>query len=45
MWQSEAGGQISAVFAAIGKNINPELVKKTQAVFQFNVKGSRKKIL
>ncbi|CAH0723193.1 unnamed protein product, partial [Brenthis ino] len=32
-------GQIPALFDVIGKSINPELVKKTQAVFQFNVKG------
>ncbi|GBP88654.1 Hydroxysteroid dehydrogenase-like protein 2 [Eumeta japonica] len=34
------GGKVSALFEAIGKNISPELVKKTQAVFQFNVKGA-----
>ncbi|XP_049869539.1 hydroxysteroid dehydrogenase-like protein 2 isoform X1 [Pectinophora gossypiella] len=34
-----AGGQIPALFASIGKVLSPELVKKTQAVFQFNVKG------
>ncbi|XP_052740274.1 hydroxysteroid dehydrogenase-like protein 2 isoform X2 [Bicyclus anynana] len=32
-------GQIPQLFALITKTITPELVKKTQAVFQFNVKG------
>ncbi|KAL7290292.1 hypothetical protein TKK_0015992 [Trichogramma kaykai] len=32
-------GQIASIFAAIDKNINPDLVKKTDAVFQFVVKG------
>ncbi|XP_045514729.1 hydroxysteroid dehydrogenase-like protein 2 isoform X2 [Pieris brassicae] len=36
---SGAGGQIPALFETIGKSITPELVKKTQAVYQFNVKG------
>ncbi|XP_050346164.1 hydroxysteroid dehydrogenase-like protein 2 isoform X2 [Nymphalis io] len=34
-----SGGQIPELFAAIGKTITPELIKKTQAVYQFNVKG------
>lgn len=34
-----AGGQITVLFSTISKTISPELVKKTQAVFQFNVKG------
>ncbi|XP_072931740.1 hydroxysteroid dehydrogenase-like protein 2 isoform X2 [Epargyreus clarus] len=34
-----SGGQIPTLFDAIGKSITPDLVKKTQAVFQFNVKG------
>ncbi|XP_048482783.1 hydroxysteroid dehydrogenase-like protein 2 isoform X2 [Plutella xylostella] len=34
-----AGGQIPELFAAISKNMSADLVKKTQAVFQFNVKG------
>ncbi|XP_034830920.1 hydroxysteroid dehydrogenase-like protein 2 isoform X2 [Maniola hyperantus] len=37
--KSESGGQIPQLFGLIGKTITPELVKKTQAVFQFNVKG------
>ncbi|XP_047529559.1 hydroxysteroid dehydrogenase-like protein 2 isoform X1 [Vanessa atalanta] len=37
--KAESGGQIPALFAAIGKSITPDLIKKTQAVFQFNVKG------
>ncbi|XP_022125160.1 hydroxysteroid dehydrogenase-like protein 2 isoform X2 [Pieris rapae] len=36
---SGAGGQIPALFETISKSITPELVKKTQAVYQFNVKG------
>ncbi|XP_047995225.1 hydroxysteroid dehydrogenase-like protein 2 isoform X2 [Leguminivora glycinivorella] len=32
-------GQIPTLFAAIGKSLSPDLVKKTQAVYQFNVKG------
>lgn len=35
----QAGGQIPALFSTIEKIINPELVKKTQAIYQFNVKG------
>ncbi|XP_026324742.1 hydroxysteroid dehydrogenase-like protein 2 isoform X2 [Hyposmocoma kahamanoa] len=34
-----AGGQITVLFSTISKTITPELVQKTQAVFQFNVKG------
>ncbi|XP_026499014.1 hydroxysteroid dehydrogenase-like protein 2 isoform X2 [Vanessa tameamea] len=37
--KAESGGQIPELFAAIGKSITPDLIKKTQAVFQFNVKG------
>ncbi|XP_045772124.1 hydroxysteroid dehydrogenase-like protein 2 isoform X2 [Maniola jurtina] len=37
--KSESGGQIPQLFGLISKTITPELVKKTQAVFQFNVKG------
>ncbi|XP_039754217.1 hydroxysteroid dehydrogenase-like protein 2 isoform X2 [Pararge aegeria] len=37
--KAESGGQIPQLFALITKTITPELVKKTQAVFQFNVKG------
>lgn len=33
------GGKIAGIFSAIQKSINPELVTKTDAVFQFNVKG------
>ncbi|CAK1552727.1 unnamed protein product [Leptosia nina] len=36
---SSGGGQIPALFDTISKSITPELVKKTQAVYQFNVKG------
>ncbi|XP_053607540.1 hydroxysteroid dehydrogenase-like protein 2 isoform X2 [Plodia interpunctella] len=32
-------GQIPTLFSAISKTLSPELVKKTQAVYQFNVKG------
>ncbi|XP_063618905.1 hydroxysteroid dehydrogenase-like protein 2 isoform X2 [Cydia splendana] len=32
-------GQIPTLFAAIGKSLSPDLVKKTQAIYQFNVKG------
>ncbi|XP_063362317.1 hydroxysteroid dehydrogenase-like protein 2 [Cydia amplana] len=32
-------GQIPTLFASIGKSLSPDLVKKTQAVYQFNVKG------
>lgn len=37
--EAETGGQIPALFAAIGKTLSADLVKKTQAVYQFNVKG------
>ncbi|XP_072931739.1 hydroxysteroid dehydrogenase-like protein 2 isoform X1 [Epargyreus clarus] len=37
--EKPSGGQIPTLFDAIGKSITPDLVKKTQAVFQFNVKG------
>ncbi|XP_063534277.1 hydroxysteroid dehydrogenase-like protein 2 isoform X2 [Cydia strobilella] len=32
-------GQIPTLFAAIGKSLSSDLVKKTQAIYQFNVKG------
>ncbi|XP_038211694.1 hydroxysteroid dehydrogenase-like protein 2 isoform X1 [Zerene cesonia] len=35
----QGGGQIPALFEAISKTISADLVKKTQAVYQFNVKG------
>jgi len=38
---SSSGGNVESVFAAITKNLNPELVKSTQAIFQFNVTGSQ----
>ncbi|CAH2036978.1 unnamed protein product, partial [Iphiclides podalirius] len=37
--KTESGGQIPQLFTTISKVITPELVKKTQAVYQFNVKG------
>ncbi|XP_014361630.2 hydroxysteroid dehydrogenase-like protein 2 isoform X2 [Papilio machaon] len=37
--KSEPEGQIPTLFGSISKVITPELVKKTQAVYQFNVKG------
>ncbi|XP_041977988.1 hydroxysteroid dehydrogenase-like protein 2 isoform X1 [Aricia agestis] len=37
--KSESAGQIPTLFELIGKTITPELVKKTQAIYQFNVKG------
>ncbi|XP_026728960.1 hydroxysteroid dehydrogenase-like protein 2 isoform X1 [Trichoplusia ni] len=37
-------GQIPTLFASISKVLSPELVKKTQAVFQFNVKGKEEGI-
>lgn len=33
------GGKIELIFSAIDKNLSPELVSKTGAIFQFNVKG------
>ncbi|KAL4708704.1 hypothetical protein ACJJTC_017383 [Scirpophaga incertulas] len=37
---TQAGdGQIPQLFASIGKILSPELVQKTQAIYQFNVKG------
>ncbi|XP_045448462.1 hydroxysteroid dehydrogenase-like protein 2 isoform X2 [Melitaea cinxia] len=42
--KSEQSGEIPELFTVIGKNITPELVKKTQAVFQFNVKGKEEGI-
>lgn len=36
----KSGGKIADIFSAIDKNINTELVSKTGAVFQFNVKGN-----
>ncbi|XP_045497469.1 hydroxysteroid dehydrogenase-like protein 2 isoform X2 [Colias croceus] len=40
----QSGGQIPALFDAISKTISPELVQKTQAVYQFNVKGKEEGI-
>ncbi|CAG5038374.1 unnamed protein product [Parnassius apollo] len=37
--QSESKGEIPELFATISKVITPELVKKTQAIYQFNAKG------
>ncbi|XP_013172644.1 PREDICTED: hydroxysteroid dehydrogenase-like protein 2 isoform X2 [Papilio xuthus] len=37
--KSEPEAQIPTLFGSISKVITPELVKKTQAVYQFNVKG------
>ncbi|XP_050683490.1 hydroxysteroid dehydrogenase-like protein 2 isoform X1 [Leptidea sinapis] len=37
--ESNSEGQIPSLFAAISKSISPELVQKTQAVYQFNVRG------
>ncbi|CAK1596440.1 unnamed protein product [Parnassius mnemosyne] len=37
--KSELKGEIPELFATISKVITPELVKKTQAIYQFNVKG------
>ncbi|KAJ2937906.1 hypothetical protein O0L34_g18730 [Tuta absoluta] len=37
--EAESGGQIPTLFASIAKTISPELIKKTQAIYQFNVKG------
>ncbi|XP_030023792.1 hydroxysteroid dehydrogenase-like protein 2 isoform X1 [Manduca sexta] len=37
--KASEGGQIPELFATISKNLSPELVKKTQAIYQFNVKG------
>ncbi|XP_058806430.1 hydroxysteroid dehydrogenase-like protein 2 [Phymastichus coffea] len=34
-----SGGKIEMIFAAIDKNLSNELVTKTGAIFQFNVKG------
>ncbi|XP_032522743.1 hydroxysteroid dehydrogenase-like protein 2 isoform X2 [Danaus plexippus] len=42
--KSEPAGQIPELFSVINKTITPELVKKTQAVFQFNVKGKEEGI-
>ncbi|KAI8436207.1 hypothetical protein MSG28_004277, partial [Choristoneura fumiferana] len=36
---SQAAKKIPTLFAAIGKSLSPELVQKTQAVYQFNVSG------
>ena len=35
----EGTGKIASIFSAIDQNINSELVKKTDAVYQFIVKG------
>lgn len=32
-------GQIARIFSAIDANLNSELVNKTGAIYQFNVKG------
>ncbi|CAG4975416.1 unnamed protein product [Colias eurytheme] len=40
----QSGGQIPALFDAISKTISAELVQKTQAVYQFNVKGKEEGI-
>ncbi|XP_068631752.1 hydroxysteroid dehydrogenase-like protein 2 isoform X4 [Battus philenor] len=37
--KKETEGQIPVLFGTISKVITPELVKNTQAVYQFNVKG------
>ncbi|XP_068631750.1 hydroxysteroid dehydrogenase-like protein 2 isoform X2 [Battus philenor] len=37
--EKETEGQIPVLFGTISKVITPELVKNTQAVYQFNVKG------
>ncbi|XP_075973837.1 hydroxysteroid dehydrogenase like 2 isoform X1 [Anticarsia gemmatalis] len=37
--EAASGGQIPNLFAAISKTLSADLVKKTQAVYQFNVKG------
>ncbi|XP_026751288.2 hydroxysteroid dehydrogenase-like protein 2 isoform X2 [Galleria mellonella] len=37
--QAGAGGQIPQLFDAISKTLSADLVKKTQAIYQFNVKG------
>lgn len=37
--QASSGGEVENLFASIAKSLSPELVQKTQAVFQFNVKG------
>ncbi|CAG4937111.1 unnamed protein product [Parnassius apollo] len=37
--KNESKGEIPELFATISKVITPELVKKTQAIYQFNVKG------
>lgn len=33
-------GKVATIFTAINKNLSPELVKRTGAIFQFNVKGT-----
>lgn len=37
--EAGAGGQIPQLFDAISKTLSADLVKKTQAIYQFNVKG------
>lgn len=32
-------GQVARIFSAINANLNSELVNKTGAIYQFNVKG------
>lgn len=43
--QSEPAGQIPELFAAISKTLSADLVKKTGAVYQFNVKGKQRNVL
>ena len=38
--QSVSGGKIASIFTAIEANLNADLVSKTGAIFQFNVKGN-----
>lgn len=37
--QDTQGSKIEGIFNVISGNLNPELVSKTNAVFQFEVKG------
>lgn len=37
-------GQVAEIFTAIQGNLNSDLVTKTGAIFQFNVKGEEKKL-
>jgi len=36
---SNETGQVARIFSAIDANLNSELVNKTDAIYQFNVKG------